>query len=425
MSSKRLKLVGIAVIGTLFATLVYLNLVPAEKHITSPLTRLYVTSEPQFKRSLNVLLGPPLVDGNNVQALLNGDQIFPAMLRDINGATRSITFETYIYWDGQVGRQFADALIGRARAGVPVHVILDWLGSVKADEKLIKRMVDAGIDVERFHEPSWWTLDDLNNRTHRKLLVVDGRIGFTGGVGVADQWLGDAQDPRHWRDTHFRIEGPVVAQVQAAFVDNWIKSTGSVLHGDQYFPALSPVGEQSAQMFISSPSGGSESMQLMYLSAITSASESILLSAAYFVPDTLMVDALVRAAERGVEVSIIVPGEHIDADIVRHASRASWGPLLTAGITIASYVPTMYHCKVLIVDDLLVSVGSTNFDPRSLKLNDEANLNVLDRQFALQQRAIFEQDMANAKPVTLEQWLQRPWHEKVLEKLSALFADQI
>ena len=425
MRSKRWKLAGLSVVVTLAAVLLFLNLSSAEKQIQRPIERLYSLESPQFKRSLNLLLGPPLTDGNAVQVLLNGDQIFPAMLDAIRSAKHSITFETFIYWDGNIGQQFANALLDRAKNGVSIHIILDWLGSAKIDQESLARMRLAGIQVERFHKPSWWTLDDLNNRTHRKLLVIDGQIGFTGGVGIADQWLGSAQDPAHWRDTHFRIEGPVVAQLQIAFVDNWIKSTGTVLHGEKYFPPLSPAGSLSAQMFVSSPSGGSESMQLMYLTALTSASKSILLSAAYFVPDELTRKALIDAAERGVQITIIVPGEHIDTDVVRWASRESWGELLKAGITIAEYVPTMYHCKVLIVDDFLVSVGSTNFDSRSFKLNDEANLNVLDHGFAVAQRAIFEQDLADAQVVSLEQWANRPWREKLFEKLSAAMADQL
>ncbi|OYW17562.1 MAG: hypothetical protein B7Z52_06585 [Burkholderiales bacterium 12-64-5] len=265
----------------------------------------------------------------------------------------------------------------------------------------------------------------MNNRTHRKLLVIDGLIGFTGGVGIAPQWTGRAQDPEHWRDTHFEVGGPVVAQMQSVFIDNWIKVTGDVLHGPDYFPALASAGAASAQMFSSSPSGGSESMQLMYLLAVTAASRSIDLSAAYFVPDALTLQALSDALKRGVRLRIVVPGQHIDSDAVRSASRATWGPLLKAGATIAEYAPTMYHCKLMIVDGLLVSVGSTNFDNRSFRLNDEATLNIVDAAFARAQTASFEDDLALARPVTYAQWAARPVRERVGEWLASVIGTQL
>ena len=409
-----------AVAGVLIA-----NFVGGETKIERRIERLYSLDDPRFVQELGVLLGPPFLPGTQVQALLNGDEIFPPMLTAIRGAKVSITFETYIYWSGDIGRRFAEALAERARAGVKVHVLLDWVGSAKMDEDLMALMEQAGVQVQRFHPPHWSNLGRLNNRTHRKLLIADGRLGFTGGVGVAPQWTGRAQDPEHWRDTHFQVEGPVVAQMQSVFIDNWIKVTGDVLHGPDYFPALAPVGPSLAQMFSSSPSGGSESMQLMYLLAITAATRTIDLSAAYFVPDDLTLQALTGALKRGVKLRIVVPGEHIDSDTVRNASWATWGPLLQAGATIAEYVPTMYHCKLLIVDGLLTSVGSTNFDNRSFRLNDEATLNIVDQDFARIQTATFEADLALAKPVTYAQWQARPVREKFTEWLASLIDTQL
>ena len=330
------------------------------------------------------------------------------MLAAIRGARKTITFESYIYWSGSIGREFAEALAERARAGVKVHLLLDWLGSSKLDAAQVALMEGAGVMVRKFHEPAWYHLARMNNRTHRKVLVVDGTVGFTGGVGIADAWAGRAQDPDHWRDTHFRAEGPVVAQMQAVFMDNWIKVTGEVLHGAEYFPPLVKRGESRAQMFSSSPEGGSESMQLMYLLAITAAARTIHLSSAYFVPDDLSLKALVAAAKRGVRIQIITPGEHMDAETVRKASRARWGDLLEAGVEIFEYQPTMYHCKVMVVDGLWLSVGSTNFDSRSFSLNDEANLNITDTAFAARQIEIFEQDLARSRAITLDEWRQRP-----------------
>jgi cardiolipin synthase len=402
-----------------------LNLTTGEKEIDEAIPRLYSVDDPQFMRTMGVMLGPPILAGNRFQELRNGDEIFPSMLSAIRGARRSINFETYIYWSGDIGKAFADALSERARAGVKVHVLLDWLGSQKIDLRLIAEMKSNGVQVERYHALRWYNLARLNNRTHRKILVVDGRIGFTGGVGIAPEWTGHAQDEDHWRDTHFRLEGPAVAQMQAVFLDNWIKTTGEVLNGDNYFPALPPVGEGYAQVFMSSASGGSESMHLMYLLAITAAQRSIYLSMAYFVPDELAVKALRAALARGVKIQVIAPGPITDTETVRKASRALWGELLQAGAEFYEYQPTMYHCKVMVVDAFLTSVGSTNFDNRSFRLNDEANLNIYDRAFAERQIAVFRADLAKAKRITYAQWRNRPWNEKALEWLAGTLRVQL
>jgi cardiolipin synthase len=425
MRVKRPMIVLITCIITLVAGFLALNFMPSEKKIETQLTRRYDVEDPQFRRSLGVLLGPGIVDGNKVEVLLNGDQIFTSMLAAIRGAQRTITFETYIYWSETIGSEFSEALAERARAGVKVHVLLDFIGSIKIDQKSMESMRAAGVQLQRYHKPVWWKLARMNNRTHRKLLIVDGKVGFTGGVGIADKWRGNAQDEDHWRDTHFRVEGPVVGQMQAVFNDNWTKSTGTVLDGVDYFPPLAPAGPSPAQMFSSSPTGGSESMHLMYLMAITAARRTIALSSAYFVPDDLTVKALVAAAKRGVNVRIITPGKIIDSDVVRAASRERWGDLLKAGIRIAEYQPTMFHVKALVVDSLLVSVGSTNFDNRSFSLNDEANLNVLDADFARQQEAVFEADWRSARETTLNHWEQRPLTQKMGGALAGLLGTQL
>ena len=410
---------------TLIGMLIALNFASGEKDVSHEIPRLYSTQDPQFRRAIGSLLGPPLVGGNRAQELLNGDQIFPAMLTSIKGAQKTITFETYIYWSGDIGNEFALALSERAKAGVKVHVLLDWLGSAKIDESILEEMRTAGVQIRKFHKPNWYNLARLNNRTHRKLLVIDGKTGFTGGVGIAPKWTGNGQDANHWRDSHFRIEGPVVAQMQAVFMENWLKVTGQVMHGEDYLPALHAVGTSEAQVFSSSPSGGSESMQLMYQLSITAAKTSIDLSSAYFVPDDMTAGVLADALKRGVKIRIITPGEIIDTDTVRAASRGTWGPLLKAGAQIYEYQPSMYHCKVMIVDNLLVSVGSTNFDNRSFRLNDEANLNVYDTAFAQQQTAIFEQDLTQARQVTYDAWAGRPLKEKLMERLALLLDSQL
>ena len=417
-----------ALIGALVAiiiTVVAMNFMSAEKQIQKSLEHRYGVSDPQFRRELGTLLGPAIIDGNRIRNLENGGEIFPAMLEAVKSAKTSISFETYIYWSGEVGKEFAEALSERARQGVKVHVLLDWVGSQKMEESLVTQMKSAGIEIERYHPLHWYNLGRMNNRTHRKLLVVDGRIGFTGGVGIADQWSGNAEDPKHWRDSHYRLDGPAVAQMQAAFMDNWIKTTGKVLQGEAYFPKLESVGEALGQVFTSSPSGGGDSMQLMYLLSITAAERTIDLSAAYFVPDELTRKALRSALDRGVRLRIIVPGKHIDAEVVRQASRADWGELLEAGAQIHEYQPTMFHCKTLIVDSQLVSVGSTNFDNRSFRLNDEANLNVYDKQFAERLEDVFEADLGRATRITFEMWKKRPLRQKMMERLSSLLSSQL
>ncbi len=410
---------------TLLGVVIVRNFIGGEKKIERRLSRLYSLTDQQFAHELGALLGPPLIPGNRCRLLRNGDEIFPEMLAAIRSARKTITFETYIYWAGEIGKAFAEALSERAAAGVKVHVMLDWLGTVKMKESLIDELSAAGIEVHRYHAPRWYQFGRINNRTHRKLLVVDGRIGFTGGVGIAPEWTGHAQDPEHWRDSHFVVEGPVVAQMQAVFLDNWIKVSGEVLHGSDYFPAIEVAGAEWAQVFSSSPEGGSESMELMYLLAITSASTSIDLSAAYFVPGRLSFNALLAALDRGVRLRIIVPGKYIDSGAVRSASRARWGDLLARGALIAEYAPTMYHCKVMIVDDLLVSVGSTNFDNRSFRLNDEATLNILDPAFAKLQTLTFDDDLLCAKKVTYQNWRRRPLSERLKEIMASIIRSQL
>lgn len=407
----------VTVVITVIVVAIVMNFHRPEKTVRHHVGHQHAIDDPQFRREIDAMLGPAVLKGNTVTALQNGDEIFPAMLEAIRGAQRSITFETYIYWSGDIGKTFADALKERRGAGVAIHVMLDWAGSAKMDHSLLQELIDADIEVERYHPLRWYTLARLNNRTHRKLLVVDGRIGFTGGVGIADQWQGHAQDPEHWRDIHFRVEGPVVAQLQAGFMDNWIKTTGRVLNSDPYYPVLRPAGDRDMHLFISSPAGGSASMRLMYLLAVAAATRSIDLQAAYFIPDRLVVDALVDARERGVTMRLLVPGRYIDSAMVRLASKRRWGRLLDAGVEIHEYTPTMMHNKMLILDGELVSVGSTNFDMRSFDLNDEASLNIYSREFGARMTAVMDADLRNAKPYTAEMWRRRPLRQKLGELL--------
>ena len=414
--------IGITALVTAAVTGFARNFISGEKKIKRRIVRDHGIDDPQFERSMSQLLGPPILDGNLVTPLRNGAQIFPAMLAAIESATRSITFETFIYWSGQIAGKFADALSAKARSGVKVHVLLDGIGCNCVNGEVLRQMKAAGVELEIYHLSNFAR---VNHRTHRKLLVVDGIVGFTGGVGIADEWAGDAESPEHRRDSHYRIEGPVVAQMQAAFLDNRMKTRAVVLLGEDYFPELHPAGPHRCQMFKSSPMEGSESARLMYLLSITAAERSIQVGNAYFVPDDLTTETLVAAVDRGVSVEVLVPGEQIDSLMVRGASRHRWGHLLQHGVRIFEFEPTMYHCKLMIIDALWTSVGSANFDNRSFRLNDEANLNVMDREFAADATREFEEDKRRAREVTYRDWLDRPAWQRATDAGAALLRSQL
>ncbi len=410
---------------SVLVTFAAMNFHRPEKDVRRKVAHCHAIDDPQFRREMDAMLGPDVLEGNQLVPLQNGDEIFPAMLEAIRAAKRSITFETYIYWSGEIGRVFADALEERARAGIPVHVMLDWAGSKKMEQRLLDQLTDSGVEVERYHPLRWHSINRINNRTHRKLLIVDGCIGFTGGVGIADQWQGHAQDAKHWRDIHFRIEGPVVAQLQAAFMDNWIKTTGIVLHSEVYYPALQPCGDKGAHLFVSSPAGGSASMHLMYLLAVAGVTRSLDLQAAYFAPDAIMIEALLAARKRGARIRILVPGKHIDSVLVRISSKRAWGELLASGVEFYEYQTSMMHNKMLILDGHLVSVGSTNFDMRSFELNDEASLNIYSDAFAAHMTQVMEADLESSRPYTLAMWNRRSWSQRIGEAVTLPLKSQL
>ena len=385
----------------------------------------FATRDLAFLQTMHALTGAPLSPCNRVDILKNGVKIFPAMLAAIRAARKTINLEFYIYWDGQIGRQFAEALAERARAGVAVKVILDAVGSGLMSQSLIDFMHRNGIDLEWYHPIRWYTLSRVNHRTHRKLLVVDGEIGFVGGVGIADEWLGDADSKEHWRETVARVEGPVVAQMQFAFMDNWVKSRGELLTGLDYFPPLESRGNHVAQVIKSSPSEGSSTVKLMYIVSIVSATKSICIASAYFVPDRDTIRALEGAVRRGVEVKVIVPGEHTDVPIVRQASRWHYDLLLRRGIRIFEYQPTMMHAKTMVVDGIWSTIGSSNFDDRSFRLNDEVNVNVYDEGVAAEMERMFYEDLAKSEEITRRKWLRRPWWDRIKERLAGKLKPQL
>jgi cardiolipin synthase len=378
-----------------------------------------------FVQTMHALTGASMSEGNRIDILKNGKEIFPSMLAAIKGAKRTINLEFYIYWDGDIGRTFAEALAERARAGVKINVVLDAVGSASMSRDLVLFLQRNGISVEWYHPLRWYTISRLNHRTHRKILVVDGEIGFCGGVGIADLWLGDAENKEHWRDTVARIEGPAVTQMQFAFMDNWVKSRGELLVGLDYFPQLEPRGTCLAQVLKSSPSEGSSAVKLMFIVSIVCAKKSIYLSSAYFIPDRDTMRALEGAVRRGVDVRVIVPGEYTDVPIVRHAGRFYYNRLLRRGVRIFEYQPTMMHAKTMVVDGIWTTIGSSNFDDRSFRLNDEVNVNVYDEGIAAQMEQMFFADLARSEEIVSRRFKKRPWLDRVKERVAGWFKPQL
>ena len=370
-----------------------------------------------FLQTMHALTGAPMSSGNHVTVLRNGVQIFPSMLAAIKAAKKTINLEFYIYWDGEIGRLFAEALAEKARAGVQIKVVLDAVGSNAMSSELVDFLRRNGIDVEWYHPIRWYTLSTANHRTHRKLLIVDGRVGFSGGVGIADNWLGDGDSKDHWRETVVRVEGPVVTQMQFAFMDNWVKSRGELLTGLDYFPPVEERGPHITQVLKSSPSEGSSTVKLLYIISIVSAVKSIYIANAYFVPDKDTMRALEGAVRRGVDVRVIVPGHLIDVAIVRQAARYYYDRLLKRGIRIFEYQPTMMHAKTMVVDGMWTTVGSSNFDERSFRLNDEVNVNIYDEGIAKQMEAMFFDDLEHCEEVVRWRWRERSWLDRAKERV--------
>jgi cardiolipin synthase len=363
---------------------------------------------PDFVRAAEALTGAPISEGNEVELLINGDRIFPAMLETIRSAERTLTLETYVYWKGEIATEVAEAVGARARAGVHCHVIVDALGAALIEPGLLDRMVEQGVKVVRFRPPKPYAIRRLANRSHRRLLIADGRVGMTGGVGIAREWTGDAHDPDHWRDTHVRVRGPIVRGMQGCFAEHWLEATGEVLGGEDYLPHLDQSETGGRMQLVRSKSNvGDTNVEALYYLAIASASRSIELTAAYFVPRPAFTEALANAARRGVEVRLLVPGPHTDKPFVRTAGHAAYGTLLDAGVQIFEYQPTMLHAKTMVVDGAWSSVGTVNFDNRSFQLHDEVTLCVWSEHFAGLLRESFAADLADSKGIDPARWRER------------------
>jgi cardiolipin synthase A/B len=379
-----------------------------------------LVGEPSFFPTIEAYTDAPIVGGNRIDLLFNGDETFPVMLRDIIAAKSTITFAQYLYEDGSISYEFAQAFSDRCRAGVQVHILIDNQGSQKIPDKIPAMMRDAGCHVEFFRRVEAqqvflpWKLLKYNYRNHRRVLVIDGRVGFTGGYGISEAWTGDGRTEDHWRETNARVEGPVVKYLQAAFTESWLEATGTVLGGDGYFPRLEPQGKISAQMVKSSPIGGSFQNYMLFLLSISSAKKSILITNSYFIPDDTMIEALLKAAARGVRVVVLVPGK-IDHQITYRASRSNYGRMLLGGIQIFEYTAALMHAKTMVVDGVWATVGSTNFDNRSFALNEELNLTVYDSGLARRLEEAFEQDLKYSRKITYEEWNSRGIGERIYE----------
>ena len=382
----------------------------------------HAAEDPEHQTYLAALVGADLLHGNRYEVLTNGDRIFPAMLSAIESAERRIVFETYIYKPGETANRFTDAFERAAQRGVTVKIILDAVGAMNIEREHLRRLRDAGAQVVWFNTPGWYTFQQANHRTHRKLLVIDGAVGFTGGVSIGDQWKGNAQDAEQWRDTHVRIEGPVARLLEAGFYENFIESAGEVT------PVLDPpdpVPGEGGESFVvrSSPSGGSNDMKRLYLLAIASARRTLDIATPYFVPDESSRWALKQAVDRGVRVRILVESDVTDAMPVKYASRHFYDRLIEQGIEIYEFQPTLMHAKIVVVDGMWSMFGSANFDNRSLELNDELNVAVRDRDLAQRFLEDFEADLTRAQKIELHTWRQRPLLKKAREVFWSAFAE--
>jgi cardiolipin synthase len=367
-----------------------------------------------FMRALGGAASADIIGGNRITLLQNGIEIFPALLAAIASAKHSVHFSTFIYSSGHIPIQFADAFSAAAARGVEVRMVFDKSGSSKVSPKLMAQMRKAGCKIKWFRPIQWYSWAKYNHRTHRKLLIIDGTVAFTGGVGIADEWNGNADSPGHWRDTHVRVLGPAVASIQAAFVDNWNEATGELPIDERYFPTLSRAGETSMIGIQSNPVFGASAAQRSMAVLIAGATRRLWIANAYFVPPKPFVRALRDAKARGVDVKIVLPGVYHDQPSVRRASRRTWGPLLESGIELYEYKPTMIHCKIVIVDSSVSSIGSINFDPRSFALNAEFGVVALDQGLAKQMEDAFEADLRFSTRITAEDLRRLPLYERVL-----------
>ena len=383
-----------------------------------PKTHLRVKEPGELNALIPSIVGitqSSLEGGNRAEVLQNGDQYFPRLIADIDGARESVHLESYIWWKGEVCDQLARSLANAARRGVEVRVLVDASGGHKMTKEDAELMGHAGVKLVTFHPLAFANIGRINNRDHRKIAIIDGRIGHIGGYGISEEWTGHAQDKKHWRDTGLRIEGPTVNRMQGAFSENWIEQTGEIVAGERYFPRPSAVGTTRAHLVYTSPTGSISSVQVLYYLAIEAARHEIIIQNPYLLPDENSLQAIRDAVRRGVTVRIMVPATTTtDSPIVQHASHHHFGTLLRAGAHVYEYDKTLLHQKVIIVDGIWSCIGSTNFDSRSFNLNDEITIVTLDRPIADQLRAAFADDLRFSHERHFDEWSHRPlWHKAI------------
>ena len=372
----------------------------------------------EFQRTLEAMVGIPATHGNRIQVLRNGDEIFPAMLEAIENASRTIDFLTFVYWKGEIGKEFAVRLCERAKAGVRVRVLLDSWGARPIEKDLVDQMTSSGVQLHWFRPLKGVRINRLNHRTHRKVLVVDEIIGFTGGVGIADLWLGNARSEKEWRDTHFKIEGPSVDGLRAAFLENW-KETEATLYDSAFdqFPVLGEVGNSTAQCVRGSSTSRGNDLSTVFRVLMQKSQHQLRIVTAYFVPDDDLVDRLCDAAGRGVQVQILLPGPHADKRFVQVAAEADYERLVTSGVEIWNFQPSMLHVKAMMIDGCVANVGSANFNARSMKYDEEINVIMFDTDVVRTLNEHFEEDLQRSIRINLQQWRGRTASQRVEEAL--------
>ena len=379
----------------------------------------------EFLTSISGATAAPFIPGNRIDVLNNGDEFFPVMLAEVQKAQLSITIEAYIYWAGQIGLEFARALAERSRAGVRVKILLDAIGSSSIGDDIVQILEEAKCQIAWYNPVRWYTLGRINHRTHRKSLIIDGLVAFTGGAGIADEWLGHAQDKHHWRDIQIRLAGPAVTPLQTGFAQNWLECTSELVSGAAYYPVHEPAGELSVLTIMSSPATGSSNARTLYYLSITSARRSIHIANPYFVPDPAGLDTLIEAKKRGVNVRVMTAGDCNENWLSRRNSVRLYRRLLEADIEILEYEGTLLHHKTMVVDGLWATIGTSNFDSRSFAHNEENNVCVYDRALAKELDDVFAEDVKRCTRITLERWRQRGWFWKLQEFIAAFLQEQV
>lgn len=379
----------------------------------------------EYRQTLESIMGIPFTEGNRLTVLKNGVEIFPAMLKAIENASRSIDMVTYVYWKGDIAHRFAESLAQKARKGVNVRLILDAFGAKPMPKKLLRIMQEGGVHIRWFRPLSRWKLWNINNRTHRKVLICDGRIGFTGGVGIAEEWEGDARNPNEWRETHFQVEGPAVFGLHAAFLENWIETDGQMNLATDRLEPLPPCGNISLQLLHTDASVRWSDSFVLFSALLLMAKRSIRITTAYFDPDAPMIDLFRKVRARGVNVQVLVPGPYMDIWVAKIAAETNYEVLLEMGVDIWHYQQSMLHTKVMLIDDEVACVGSANFNQRSLKKDDEIIQLILDPPIIRLLLDHFQEDLRFAKQLSTENWKKRSALQRMKEIVVRPFRENL